>query len=70
MKKFIAVILISIFSYSTSYAFIKGKGELKMTDRALNHLIILRLCLKGQTFLSLHLAHFLNHQYTKLFLSE
>ena len=37
MKKFIAVILISIFSYSTSYAFIKGKGELKMTDRALNH---------------------------------
>ncbi len=36
VKKFIAVFLISIFTYSPSFSAVKGKGEVKMSDQALN----------------------------------
>ena len=39
MKRILVVILISIFTYSPSFAFTKGKGEVKMTERALDHFV-------------------------------
>ncbi len=39
MKKILLVFLISIFAYSPGFAFTKGKGEVKMTEKALNHFV-------------------------------
>ena len=38
MKKFLIIFLFSLFFYTpSSHAIIKGSGEVKMSDRALNH---------------------------------
>ena len=39
MKKILLFFLISIFAYSPGFAFTKGKGEVKMTEKALNHFV-------------------------------
>ena len=39
MKKIILIILFSVFLCNPSFSVIKGKGEVKMSDRALNHFL-------------------------------
>ena len=39
MKKFIVILITVIFWSNPSFSFIKGKGELKFSDKALNHFV-------------------------------
>ena len=39
MKKLLGIIVLGLFLSGNAYAFTKGTGEVKMTDRALNHFI-------------------------------
>ena len=39
MKKILGIIVLGLFLSGNAYAFTKGTGEVKMTDKALNHFI-------------------------------
>ena len=39
MKKILGIVVLGLFLSGNAYAFTKGEGEVKMTDKALNHFI-------------------------------